>query len=37
LAAGGRDNVTVIVIDVLEAPGHTERSVYNEDSTGSRG
>jgi protein phosphatase len=37
LAAGGRDNITVIVIDVLEAPGHTERSVYNEDSTGSRG
>ena len=24
LAAGGRDNVTVIVIDVIEAPGNTE-------------
>lgn len=37
LAAGGRDNVTVIVVDVLEAPDGVERSVYNEDSTGSRG
>ena len=37
LAAGGRDNVTVIVIDVLEAPDEAERSVYNEGSTGTRG
>lgn len=37
LAAGGRDNVTVIVVDVLEAPEPVERSVYNEDSAGSRG
>ncbi len=37
LAAGGRDNVTVIVIDVLEAPEPTERSAYNENSTGARG
>lgn len=37
LAAGGRDNVTVVVVDVLEAPEPRDRSVYNEDSTGSRG
>jgi serine/threonine protein phosphatase PrpC len=40
LAAGGRDNVTVIIVDVLEAPASpepTELSAYNEDSTGSRG
>lgn len=40
LAEGGRDNVTVVVIDVLDAPepgGRSDRSVYNEDSTGSRG
>jgi len=37
LAAGGRDNVTVIVLDVLDGPGPVERSVYNEDSAGSRG
>lgn len=37
LAAGGRDNVTVIVIDVLEAPDATDRSAYNEGSTGARG
>lgn len=37
LAAGGRDNITVIVVDVLEAPEPTDSSVYNEDSTGSRG
>lgn len=37
LAAGGRDNVTVIVVDVLEAPEPVDTSVYNEDSTGSRG
>jgi protein phosphatase len=37
LAAGGRDNVTVIVIDVLEAPEPHGPSVYNEDSAGSRG
>ncbi|MBN9141703.1 MAG: serine/threonine-protein phosphatase [Micrococcales bacterium] len=37
LAAGGRDNVTVIVIDVLEAPDRVEGSAYNEGSTGARG
>ena len=37
LAAGGRDNVTVIVIDVLEAPDGAERSAYNEGTTGARG
>jgi protein phosphatase len=37
LAAGGRDNVTVIVVDVLEAPEPVERSAYNEGSTGARG
>lgn len=37
LAAGGRDNVTVIVIDVLEAPERVDRSAYNEGSTGARG
>lgn len=37
LAAGGRDNVTVIVIDVLEAPERADRSAYNEGSTGARG
>ena len=37
LAAGGRDNVTVIVIDVLESPEPHGPSVYNEDSAGSRG
>ncbi len=37
LAAGGRDNVTVIVIDVLDAPETTDRSAYNEGSTGARG
>jgi len=37
LAAGGRDNVTVIVVDVIEAPEPAERSAYNEGSAGSRG
>jgi len=37
LAAGGRDNVTVVVIDVLEAPETVDQSVYNEDSAGARG
>jgi protein phosphatase len=37
LAAGGRDNVTVIVIDVLESPEPATSSVYNEDSAGTRG
>lgn len=37
LAAGGRDNVTVVVIDVVEAPEPVEQSVYNEDSAGARG
>ncbi len=40
LAAGGRDNVTVVVVDVLEAPeasGASEPSVYNEGSAGTRG
>ena len=37
LAAGGRDNVTVVVVDVVEAPELPERSVYNEDSAGARG
>lgn len=37
LAAGGRDNITVIVLDVLEAPERPDRSAYNEGSAGSRG
>ncbi|QEO10355.1 PP2C family protein-serine/threonine phosphatase [Protaetiibacter larvae] len=37
LAAGGRDNITVVVVDVLDAPGYTDTSVYNEGSTGARG
>jgi protein phosphatase len=37
LAAGGRDNVTVVVVDVIEAPEPVEQSVYNEDSAGARG
>lgn len=40
LAAGGRDNVTVVIVDVLESPaasGATDRSDYNEGSTGARG
>lgn len=37
LAAGGRDNVTVVVVDVLEAVGSVERSAYNEGSAGTRG
>jgi len=37
LAAGGRDNVTVVVVDVIDAPEPVEPSVYNEDSAGARG
>ena len=37
VAAGGRDNVTVVVVDVLEAPEPVDGSVYNEGSTGTRG
>lgn len=37
LASGGRDNVTVVVVDVLELGGPAERSDYNEGSTGARG
>ena len=37
LASGGRDNVTVVVVDVLELGGSAERSDYNEGSTGARG
>ena len=37
LAAGGRDNVTVVVVDVMDAPDLVEPSVYNEDSAGARG
>jgi protein phosphatase len=37
LAAGGRDNVTVIVVDVLEAPEPAGCAPYTEDSAGSRG
>ncbi|PZQ91812.1 MAG: serine/threonine-protein phosphatase [Leifsonia xyli] len=37
LASGGRDNVTVVVVDVLDAPEPADSDVYTESSAGSRG
>ncbi len=40
LAAGGRDNITVVVVDVLaldDAPSGADGSDYNEGSNGARG
>ncbi|AYF98830.1 PP2C family protein-serine/threonine phosphatase [Protaetiibacter intestinalis] len=37
LAAGGRDNVTVVVVDVLDAPERSESPAYTEGSAGARG
>ncbi|MCS0500718.1 PP2C family protein-serine/threonine phosphatase [Protaetiibacter mangrovi] len=37
LAAGGRDNVTVVIVDVLDAPEPAGSGLYNEGSAGTRG